>query len=109
MANKTTARHGTVDFAEASKHFCGLSSNLLVIGNKSVEILLPDFCLDGEVAFERSSGKEAIQALTEINMCFAVGEDKGLFSDEGFGNGDKAGLQVAAGIEDFACEIAVGD
>jgi len=109
VAYETTARHGAVDFTEAGKHFEGLSAIFLVIDNEFIEVSLPDFCLDGEVAFECSSGKKTIEALAEINMSSAVSENESLGADEGLGDGDKAGLQVAAGIEDFACEISVGD
>lgn len=75
VANKCPARDGAHEFTEFRHERDWLSSCFLSDLSKLLEVGIVNYFLVREVALQRLASEQAVQALPEVNMRFAVQED----------------------------------
>ena len=101
VADEGAARDGAHDLAHLGHEGDWLASGVLGDLDEPLEVLVVHLILAGQVALERLLGKQAVEALAEIDVGLAVQEHPVIRSEEFMGDIDDARLDVARGVEDL--------
>lgn len=99
---------GAGDLAELAHEWDGLAASVFGDLEELLEVGAVDVFLAGEVDVESGAGEEAVEALAEVDVGFAVEEDPAVGAEELVGHVDDAGPGEGGGVEDLAGHVACG-
>lgn len=103
MADKRAAGYSAVDLSKMTHEWRGLPSIVSTRPNELIEIFGEHFLLCREVALERFTSEETVQAFAKVDMPLSVEEYPGTGTDKILRDRYNAWLDICWRIEDFAC------